>query len=411
MPFRSRPREGCALRRLFPIALLFALFPSAGFAASMHWKATPVDANWSNGSNWVEGHPPGSGDDLTFGATSTVLATNNDLAAGMSIIGITFLGPGYTLAGNGITSGEILCGSGVAGKNTLGLPLTVNSTIVVGTNSACTIDLEGDIDGPGGILSSGGGPVILGGNDSYTGATEAGATGGVLYVNGTLTGTSGVTVSESSGTPFLGGHGTFSAPLTVNNSFPTEFAVVGPGTPTATGILTTGNVSFGASSTRTALVVRLNGTTAGTDYDQLAVGGSVTLTHAGLLVKMPAEFVPIDATQFTIIKNDGGGAVSGQFEGLAEGALFLVNETTFQISYVGGSGHDVVLTTVPTQAFPPSLAVDAAGNGVLELGETAMLQPTWSNSTDMSQHLTGATVELLRHRSAGNRLRQPRRLR
>ena len=378
-----------AFCRRLGLATLFVLLPGAAFAVSMHWKATPADANWSNGSNWMEGHAPNSGDDLTFPATSTILATNNDLAAGLNITGISFNGAGYTLAGNGIVSGEILCTSGVSGRNTISLPITVNTTVVVGTQSACTIDIEGDVDGLGGILATGGGPVILGGNDTYTGATEAGATGGVLYVNGTLTGTSGVIVNESSGTPLLRGVGAFSAPLTVNNSFPTEYAVVAPGVPSATGILSTGSAVFGSSGTRNALVVRINGPTAGTDYDQLNVTGTLALTHVALDVKMDPGYVPVDGTQFTIVKNVAGSV--GQFDGLAEGALFLVNQTTFQITYVGGSEHDVVLTAHISPAYPSSIAVDAAGNGVLEVGETAALQPTWTNASDASQHLTGAT--------------------
>ncbi len=388
----SRPSDpGSLIRRSLRLALLLVLLPGAASAISMHWKATPADANWSNGSNWAEGHPPNPGDDLTFPATTTILATNNDLSAGLSISSITFSGPGYTLGGNGITIGEILCSSGVAGKNTVNLPLTVSTTIVVGTPAGCSLDLEGDIDGAGGILATGGGPVVLGGTDSYTGPTKAGGTGGVLVINGTLTGTSGVTVNESSGTPILAGYGSFSAPLTVDNSFPTEYAVVAPGTAQTTGLLSTGNVAFGTSGTRTALVIRINATTPGAEYDQLNVTGTVALTHVALDVKMNPSFVPVDGTQFTIVRNNGGAAVSGQFAGLAEGALFLVNETTFQISYVGGSGHDVVLTAHTSQGFPPSIAVDAAGNGVLEVGETAALQPTWTNATGTSQHLTGTT--------------------
>ena len=375
--------------RSLRLSLLFALLPSAGFAVSMHWKATPADGNWSNGSNWAEAHPPNNGDDLTFPATSTILATNNDLAAGLSITGISFNGPGYTLAGNGIVSGEILCTSGVSGKNTINLPLTVNTTIVVGTPSGCTIDIEGDIDGAGGIDATGGGPVILGGTDSYTGPTFAGGTGGFLIVNGTLSGTSGVTVNESSGTPTLRGHGSFSANLTVNNSFPTEYAVVAPGTGPSTGILSTGSATFGSSGTRTALAVRINGPTVGTDYDQLNVTGTLALVHVALDVKMDPGYMPVDGTQFTIMKNVAGSV--GQFDGLAEGALFLVNQTTFQITYLGGSEHDVVLTAHISPAYPNSIAVDAAGNGVLEVGETAALQPTWTNAYDTSQHFTGAT--------------------
>ena len=36
--------------------------------------------------------------------------------------------------------------------------------------------------------------------------------------------------------------------------------------------------------------------------------------------------------------------MSGTFAGLPEGAILMVNGMTFQISYVGGTGTDVVLT-------------------------------------------------------------------
>ena len=38
-----------------------------------------------------------------------------------------------------------------------------------------------------------------------------------------------------------------------------------------------------------------------------------------------------------------------------------------------------MLTVVSTVAMPAALAVDPAGNGVLEPGELATLQPTWTN--------------------------------
>src|SRR5215471_19331962 len=157
MPSRRTGTRTLGIRRLsvfLPVLILSGL-PAAAGAVSMHWKATPADASWSNGSNWDEGHPPNPGDDLTFPATSTILATNNDLAAGLNVSSIAFNGAGYTLAGNGIVSGEILCTTGVTGTNALSLPVTVNTTIVVGTHAGCTIDLESNIDGPGGIFASG----------------------------------------------------------------------------------------------------------------------------------------------------------------------------------------------------------------------------------------------------------------
>ena len=371
------------------LVLAFASVAAVGRAASAIWKTSPVDGNWSNGANWVSGHPPNPGDDLTFPATGGI-DTLNDLAPGLNVVAITFQGPNWTLDGNAITIGEILCGSGVSGTNLINMPMTVNTTVVVGASAGCTMELGGAISGPGGILATGGGPVWLyAPNNTYTGVTKAGATGGFLVVTGSLLGTSAVTVNESSGNPTLRGHGTFTAPLNVEASFPTDIAVVAPGEFGYTGILNTGSVSFGAAGSRTALAVHLNGTTVGDQYDQLNVTGTVSLAHVFLDVTL--GFTPANSDTFTIVKNNQGNPVLGTFVGLPEGAKFLVNETTFQISYVGGAGHDVVLTAVPTQASPASIAVDPAGNGVLEAGEVASIEPTWTNSSGSSAHLTGAT--------------------
>ena len=382
----SRPID-----RFAPVAMLvlaFASVAAVGQAASAVWKTSPIDGNWSNAANWVAGHPPNSGDDLTFPATGGMV-TLNDLAAGLSFTAITFQGPNWTLDGNAITIGEVLCGTGVSGTNLINMPMTVNSTVVVGVSSGCRVTLGGVVSGPGGILATGGGPVWLYANNTYTGVTEAGATGGFLVVTGTLSGTSAVTVNESSGNPMLRGSGTFTAPLNVEAAFPTDIAVVAPGEFGFTGILNTGSVSFGAGGSRTALAVNLNGTTVGDQYDQLNVTGTVSLAHVFLDVTL--GFTPANGGMFTIVKNNQGNAVLGTFVGLPEGSKFLVKETTFQISYVGGAGHDVVLTAMPTQASPPSLVVDSAGNGVLEVGEVATFEPTWTNSSGSSAHLIGAT--------------------
>jgi hypothetical protein len=55
-------------------------------------------------------------------------------------------------------------------------------------------------------------------------------------------------------------------------------------------------------------------------------------------------------SSFEILNNLGSGAISGTFAGLAEGKTFKVKvgstTMTFKISYVGGSGNDVVITRV-----------------------------------------------------------------
>jgi hypothetical protein len=42
--------------------------------------------------------------------------------------------------------------------------------------------------------------------------------------------------------------------------------------------------------------------------------------------------------------NDGKDAAEGIFAGLPQGATLLLSGRTFPISYVGGTGQDVVLT-------------------------------------------------------------------
>jgi len=372
-------------RRVLVLALFaFVAGRTPCRAATATWSTTAADGNWSNGNNWLAGHAPNSGDDLVFPASSTVLATNNDLTAGFAASTITFHGGGYTLAGNAITMGEVTCSSGASGTNLLSLPITINTSVVLGITPGCTIDIEGAVDGTGGFLSTGGGTAILGGVDTYSGLTKAGGTGGVVIVNGSLTGS--VVVSESSGNPLFGGHGSILGTVTVNGLV-ADLAVVSPGQGAATGILSTGSAQLGQSSTRNALVVKLNGATVGTEYDQLAVNGVVAIGTVFLDVRL--GFSPSVGTQFTIVKNLGGVAVDGTFQNLPEGQKFVVDGTTFQISYAGGAGNDIVLTVVANEALPTALAVDAAGDGVLEVGETAVVAPTWMNTSGAAAHLSG----------------------
>jgi hypothetical protein len=91
------------------------------------------------------------------------------------------------------------------------------------------------------------------------------------------------------------------------------------------------------------LDVELNGLVAGVDYDRLTSSGSVTL---GGTLQVSLGFTPALSNSFTILNKTGGGAITGTFNGLAEGAIFEVGGVPFQITYMGGTGNDVVLTRV-----------------------------------------------------------------
>lgn len=102
-----------------------------------------------------------------------------------------------------------------------------------------------------------------------------------------------------------------------------------------TATLKTGNIALISST----LEVQLNGASS---YDQLNVIGTVALYGAVLHVSL--GFTPKVGQQFMLIKNDGTDAVDGTFNGYAEGDLVQSGDLAFRISYVGGTGNDVVLT-------------------------------------------------------------------
>jgi fibronectin-binding autotransporter adhesin len=160
--------------------------------------------------------------------------------------------------------------------------------------------------------------LILGGNEVIITGTRGAVTvdGGILKGNGTV-GVLTLTTGE-----------------------------VAPGQ--SPGVLNSGSLSF----TGGALDEELGGTGAG-QYDQLNVTGTVSLGAGTTLnTSLYNGFAPKGGDSFTIINNDGTDAVSGTFSGLAEGATFTVGSTVFKISYVGGTGNDVVLTVQSAPATP-----------------------------------------------------------
>lgn len=154
------------------------------------------------------------------------------------------------------------------------------------------------------------------------------------------------------------GSGTVSAPLSILAE-----GTLSPGL--SPGCFATADLALAGLSTYT---VGVGGTTPCSQYDQVAVTGTVTLVSRGsatLNVSLESGFTPTVGQQFPIITNDGNDAVTGVFAGLEEGSSFLVGGTRFTISYVGGDGNDVVLTVVaPTAVVVASFGARAGRDGV-----------------------------------------------
>lgn len=108
------------------------------------------------------------------------------------------------------------------------------------------------------------------------------------------------------------------------------------------GIITSGSLVLAPGSN---LNIELNGPNPGTGHDQMNVtAGPVSIGGANLVLSALGGYTPTVGNQFTIINNQGAGAVIGTFAGLPEGATVSDGTSYYTISYVGGDGNDVVLT-------------------------------------------------------------------
>jgi len=213
-----------------------------------------------------------------------------------------------------------------------GVDFTLNNVghHVVEIDSGRTGTVTAALAGAGNLVKAGAGVLSLDGATSYTGPTSV--SNGTLRVNGAYTGGGLITV-HNGGT--LQGNGSV-AGITVESG-----GTLAPGS--SPGTLTAGNaVTLELGST---LAVEINGTTAGTDYDQLAMGGfGLTLNNPGLTVAL--GFTPGLGDSFAIVSGLSGfdPGTSGTFSGKPDGSAFTVGATTFQIDY---DATEITLTVVP----------------------------------------------------------------
>jgi hypothetical protein len=201
-------------------------------------------------------------------------------------------------------------------------------------NHPYTFDPTTTISGAGGIqFNSFTGPQLLPGNFSYTGGTAL--SGANLQIDGSIAGSA------------VNLEGTLSGTGTVGSIGGNEGGEISPGDGGATGILNVQN-DVDLSDGDFTFTVLLNGPNAGSGYSQLNVGGSINLGGTELDASLGNGFTPTPGEQFTIIKSNA--PVASTFDGLGQGASVPIGNSTFTISYVGGTGDDVVLTAAAATA-------------------------------------------------------------
>ncbi|MEY3898332.1 MAG: hypothetical protein RLZZ214_3853, partial [Verrucomicrobiota bacterium] len=101
----------------------------------------------------------------------------------------------------------------------------------------------------------------------------------------------------------------------------------------------------GAPSSTSNLNIQPNGRLEVRPGDTLGISGTVTL-GGNLDVVAPPGLVP--GTSYTILNKTSAGAVSGSFTGKPTGSTFTASGYTWQITYTGGTGNDIVITLQPT---------------------------------------------------------------
>jgi fibronectin-binding autotransporter adhesin len=305
-----------------------------------------VNALWSTPGNWVGG-VPAAGDRIAFGASAINKTNTNDLAAGTVFYDITFLGSSYVINGNslGLTNGitsntapntvnvnlKVMAPQTMGGAICCG-PLNLNGTIDLGSN-LLTFDYQvnaaGLISGTGGLAM--GDVITLSANNTYTGPTTITQRGQIDGAQPSSTVTAG-----GYSNAVVSGIGTI-GPVTLNSSSSIQ---PGQNFGYSIGRLTSGSVLF---DTNSLFLPQISGTVPAVGYDQLKVTGTVTI-NAGVTLGTQLGYTPSLGHTYTIVDNDGADPVVGTFTGLPEGATINLSANEFKISYVGGTGNDIVLT-------------------------------------------------------------------
>ena len=280
-----------------------------------------------SGTNWTNS----GAINAKNGGTLHAQGTTTNFAAGTLTGGTwqVFGGSTLRLINSGVTTNAANIVLDGANSNFFRDAGTTNALAAFGANSAAgsfTIQNGRNFTSAGAVSNVGSLTIGLGSTFTLAAGNYT-QTGGTTTVNGGLSAT---------GLDFLGGVVQGSGTITGNMA---DAGQVSPGV--SPGMLTVNGNYLQAGAG--ALNIEIGGLSAGAQFDQLSVGGAINLAGA-LNTSMIGGFVPAVGDAFRILDQTGGGTVGGTFAGLPEGATFFADSVSrFHITYVGGTGNDVVL--------------------------------------------------------------------
>jgi autotransporter-associated beta strand protein len=342
------------------------LAPDANFS----WTGA-TNTTWSTSTNWSPAGPPTGADTALFNGAFTN-QPNITVATSVGTLWMTDpVAQNVTLSGAALTiNGTGIPGTGILVDNTNAFTLTISAGLVVGGDQAWTnnnnssnfsltvsgtVNLNANdltVNGTGnttisGVISGGAGSsftkdgsgtLVVTGNNTYTGTTTV--NGGTLLVNGSGDlGVGNVIVNGSGST--LGGN----TNATIANGFRVTVnagAILSPGN----GVNGTANITIDALTLQPGANFRvdLNGTTVGTQYDRINMGGggAANFVFAGSNLVVHVGFAVVAGQTFTIA-HQGGGFGAQQF---AQGTQVVADTgRVFTITY---TGDNIILTATDT---------------------------------------------------------------
>jgi autotransporter-associated beta strand protein len=198
-----------------------------------------------------------------------------------------------------------------------------NLTVNEGGNTT----FAGGMSNAGGLIKAGAGTLTLGGVNTYSGSTTV--SNGTLLVDGSMA-SSACTVLTNT---MLGGTGTVGAVTVVSGG------ILAPGHG-GVGSLNSGAVELQAGS---ILAIQINSATPAANT--LAASG-VTIRDGVRLSLTDSDTTYLGGgTDYTLVSRSLGNDAEA-FAGYPEGRMFLLGQNYFTITYKGGAGHDVVITSV-----------------------------------------------------------------
>ena len=313
--------------------VIVAFFFLGAEARTVTWTGDGDGSTWSDGRNWG-GTAPADGDDVRVGAT-----TVNDIP-GISLKSLTFIGAGgWTLSGSAISLqagawGGLATESGVTEACTISAPLVLEEGEVwfMPSVSRKGVTITGSITGPGRLVKTGYGNLVLKAENTYTGGTYY--TNGVLYVQspGAL-GTGQLDMGKSfvvNGATYcflyVSGYGKSVDDFVISNKIVAAGETQNAGTFEVYGNVTfKGDIEFdGQCRLRGGNTIRYLG-----KCDKTGTGGNITIQNGGThIFEAPISWSP------NYIYGDGGGT----FQFNAPGNVYpraMLSASTLKAGVVG----------------------------------------------------------------------------